>query len=421
MSSENLVYKITPGLLNQKAISLDLIPASKSHCNRALILAVLKGDMKVSPLAKSSDTEHLLKAFQVLGIKTQVKNNIFYAEESFEAAEKRVNTKKPIRIYAHDGGTTSRFLMALLSTGEKPYFLVLSQEMLLRPMEELVEALKFLGANISKHEEGKENGYLIQGPLTKLKTGEPISLEIESRRSSQFYTALKLLTLKFPHLNIEAKNLENSKSYAQMTDENLKRAKTSHHLSIAYDFSSLSYLLAFLAVSAGGEFPKITELDLEQADSALYSILKEAGADISLAGHGLKIHGSREFLKPFKAWASIYPDLIPTLVFLAAHIEGESEFHQLQILAHKESDRTKELLFLLELFEVPHRFDPKSHSLFIQGSKSKTYRAIDYFPPNDHRMIMTAGLFMRLNYGGLIYKAQHVKKSFPDFFEFLAD
>lgn len=420
MSSENLVYKISPGVINSKALDLDLLPASKSQCNRALILAVLKGKMRVSPLAQSTDTQHILNAFKVLGIKTEIKNNVFYAKESFYQAEKRLKDST-VKVYAHDGGTTSRFLMALLASGEKSYFLILSKEMLQRPMEELEEALKSLGAKISKHQEADESGYLIQGPLSQLKKDSIVTTEIESKRSSQFYTSLKLLSLKFSNLEVVAKNLENSVSYAQMTDEVLKRANTSDHLKIAYDFSSLGYLLAFMALSAGGEFSKITELDSEQADSALFSILKESGARLELSGQGLKVQGSREVLKPFRADASKYPDLIPTLVFLAAHIEGESEFLHLQILTHKESNRTKELLFLLDLLEVTYRFDSKEQRLVVQGSRTKTYRAIDYFPPNDHRMIMTAALFMRLNYGGLIYKAEHVRKSFPNFFDFLAD
>lgn len=421
MSLENLVYKITPGLLNQKAFGQDFVPTSKSQCNRALILAAIKGEMKISPLAKSTDTENLLNAFKDLGIKFSLNKNEIHVKNSFYSVDRKKKRVSPLRINAHDGGTTSRFLMALLATGENPYFLILSKEMLLRPMDELVDALNSLGAKISKYTEAEHSGFLIQGPLEKLITTEPVKIEIDSLRSSQFYTALKLLTLKFANLTVSAKNLENSKTYTLMTDEILKRAQTGDHLDIPYDFSSLSYLVAFMAVSSGGVISEVTKLDSEQADSALIEILKNAGVQISLNAGGLKIEGAREHLTSLTADASLYPDLIPTLVFLAAHIEGESKFCNLQILEHKESNRVKELVFLLELFEVPHRYDPKNYRLFVQGSKSKVYRAIDYFPPNDHRLIMTAGLFMRLNYGGLIYKAQHVKKSFPDFFEFLAD
>ncbi len=423
MSLENLVYKISPGFLNQKAIQLDLIPTSKSHCNRALILAVLKGEMTVSPLAQSSDTKNILNAFKDLGIKSEIKKNVLYVKESFFSAEKRLKQNGPIKIYAHDGGTTSRFLMALLACGEKKFFLVLCKEMLQRPMDELVGALNSLGARIEYFQDGAEEGFLIQGPLQQLNINEKklVEIGIDSKRSSQFYTALKLLTLKFKNLQVIPKNLENSKAYAQMTDEVLKRAEKFNHLKIPYDFSSLGYLLAFMVLTTGGTIEAIKELDTEQVDSSLFGILKQAGADLLLDGRGLQVKGSREKLKPFKANAALYPDLIPTLVFLSAHIEGESEFCHLQILTHKESNRTKELLFILELFEVMHSFDLEKDVLKVYGSTTKTYRAIDYFPPNDHRMIMTAALFMRLNNGGLIYKAQHVNKSFPSFFEFLAD
>ena len=421
MSSENLVYKITTGALNQKALDKDLIPASKSYCNRALILAALKGRMGVKPLAKSSDTEHLIKALKDVGINLKIKDNGIYFLDSFFEAETKNKKQKLISINAFDGGTTSRFLMALLACGKNPYFLILNNEMLKRPMDDLINALKFLGAEIKPYQQNDQAGFFIQGPLTKLNNNENVCVEIESKKTSQFYTALQLITLKYPNLSVIAKNLKNSKKYAQMTDEILKLAKLNDDLNVANDFSSLGYLVAFLSLSGGGVIPRVYELDHEQADSALFSILKEANADIIINESGIRVSGSRDSLKPFIADASLYPDLIPTLVFLAAHIEGKSEFKNLEILTYKESNREKELVFLLELFGVEHIFDSTNHYLQIYGSKSKTYRAIDYYPPNDHRMIMTAALFMRLNYGGLLYKAQHVKKSFPDFFEFLAD
>ena len=39
--------------------------------------------------------------------------------------------------------------------------------------------------------------------------------------------------------------------------------------------------------------------------------------------------------------------------------------------------------------------------------------------PSDHRMIMTAFLFMKKNFGGIIHNEQHVNKSFPDFLKLL--
>jgi 3-phosphoshikimate 1-carboxyvinyltransferase len=109
-------------------------------------------------------------------------------------------------------------------------------------------------------------------------------------------------------------------------------------------------------------------------------------------------------------------DFVPPLVFLASYIEGTSNFRNIATLRYKESDRVKELINLLDLFKVKYRYE--QHTLAIEGGH-RIGQEVDYNAPRDHRIIMTAYLFLRYNKGGNIFNAKYVEKSFPHFFKVL--
>lgn len=404
MSLESLVYKISSGAVSRRNL---MIPTSKSFCNRVLVLAAQSLEKKtIKYLSNSTDVLNLIKVFDQVGLKYSLKNQEITFKNSFPACE--LKTSKRIELDSGDGGTTNRFLMAMLATGKNQYLLKANPEMLKRPMEELIEALNSLGAKV----EQIDSGYLIQGPIN-----HKTKISINSKRSSQFYTALKLIAPS-ADLDVEAIEMESSQAYAKMTDHLVDELQRKNSISVPVDFSSLGYLVALGVLTDGFQHPQVTSVDADQADHAILTILENAGANVSISEKGISIKPCS--LKPIVGDGRQYPDLIPTLVFLASHIEGKSKFVGLEVLKHKESDRIFEMLRILDFVGVKYQYDSLTFTLEVEGSVSK-YRAFEYFAPNDHRMIMMAALFMRKNYGGLIYNAQHVKKSFPNFFEFLAD
>ena len=404
MSLESLVYKISSGGISRRDL---MIPTSKSFCNRALVLAAQSSEQKtIKYLSNSTDVTQLIKVFDQMGLKYTLKDQSLTFRNSFPACEKK--SSKLIELNSGDGGTTNRFLMAMLALGKNQYLLKADTEMLKRPMEELIEALNALGAHVKQIAEG----YLIQGPL-KSNT----KVVINSKRSSQFYTALKLISQSL-QLDVQAIEMENSQAYAKMTDHLVNEIQHHTIITVPVDFSSLGYLIALGVLTTGFNHSQVTSIDDDQADHEIIDILKDVGAQIEISKNGISV-GSCS-LKPIMGDGRKYPDLIPTLVFLAAHIEGKSTFVGLKGLKHKESNRIAEMLRILDFAGVHYQYDAETYTLSIEGTVEK-YRAFEYFAPNDHRMIMMAALFMRKNYGGLIYNAQHVKKSFPNFFEFLAD
>ena len=147
----------------------------------------------------------------------------------------------------------------------------------------------------------------------------------------------------------------------------------------------------------------------------MISIAQEMGIPVDWTPQGLAAQSGPP-LRPLNRDVSNCPDLTPTLAFLASYAKGTSRLTGLGILRHKESDRIQEILRLLETFGVPHSFNAPNNELTIMGP-APAAPLIHYHPPDDHRMVMAAYLFMRKNSGGILSNTHHVAKSFPSFFE----
>ncbi|MBT6440427.1 MAG: 3-phosphoshikimate 1-carboxyvinyltransferase, partial [Flavobacteriales bacterium] len=151
------------------------LPASKSECNRALIIEALlrKSDLvnNVSEAADSQTLVNILKRFS-------------NGEDNFDVGP---------------AGTTLRFLTAFFAIQKGAQVLTGSARMNNRPVGVLVDALRRLGASIDYL--GKENYPPIRINEGNIKGGE---IEIDGGVSSQYISALMLIAPTFRNgLNIK--------------------------------------------------------------------------------------------------------------------------------------------------------------------------------------------------------------------------
>ena len=122
------------------------IPGSKSITNRAMICAALAdGESLLTNALFSDDTRYMAEALKATGV---------HVETDPEACTIRVNggggtfapADKPL--YIGNAGTAMRFLTAALTLGKGTYTLDGIARMRERPIKELSDALKDLGAEI---------------------------------------------------------------------------------------------------------------------------------------------------------------------------------------------------------------------------------------------------------------------------------
>ena len=171
------------------------LPASKSLSNRWLIINYLCGEsLEIENLSQADDTMLLKQMLEQL--KAQ-ENNTFHCKNA---------------------GTVARFITALLATQKGTFVVTGDERMKQRPMAELLDALRSIGADIRCLEQESFLPVEIRG--TRLKGGE---VRLSGMGSSQFASALLLVaqTMERP-LTIKFDNRPVSKAYISTTCESLK-------------------------------------------------------------------------------------------------------------------------------------------------------------------------------------------------------
>lgn len=377
------------------------VSPSKSYLNRILILAsISKNTIRINNIGSSSDVLDMIQCLRKLGVNIiKLNQNDIEITNSFPECE--LLTDSIIDIETGEGGTTNRFLIGLLSRGKNTYRIIPKAKMIDRPMNDLFETLKRLNVVIKD--------WTIKGPY-RLENPE---VAINSSISGQFASSLKMALHDFP-IKVTPINLAGSEQYIELTDKLINSIKSNEVVFTApMDFSSLSYPLALSVFSDELWIEDFKEIDIFQPDSILIEFLNNKSIILEKNSNGLKIKGTKKIFS-FDLDCSPFPDLVPTLAFLASYGEGTSYLRNLKNLIHKESNRIAEISKILTLFNIDYNLD--GHDLIIRGNPSHKANHVTYISPADHRMCMLAALFMIKNNGGIIEGWECVNKSYPDFF-----
>lgn len=373
------------------------VPASKSYANRALVLgAVTPGDVTLENVPEATDVLHLVEALEKIGLSMDRRGSTLVMKGSFPASE---TEGKGIDI--GEGGTTARFLAALLLLGKKEYTLKLGKRLKDRPWEEFLQIAQKLGGKV----ELDGDRLKIQGPIKK-----PQSLEVDCSRTTQFATAFDLV---LSGTEILPRNVNSSEAYLAMNAPLKEHFQTELKYVVPRDWSSSAFPMVFGALNQNIDFPGLF-FDPFQADSRILEVLNDLGAVETHPG-GLLV---RPLTRPQSVQLSMNDclDLFPAMVFLLAHIPGNHVLQGLENLAYKESDRLKEMEKILKTFG--RKFTAASDELRLEGSQ-ELHPPVTLNLPDDHRIVMAAALFLRHHEGGELNQANSVTKSYPGFFELL--
>lgn len=374
------------------------VPSSKSYANRALILAAIKNSpVTLQNLPESTDVTILLACLKELGLTVSSSGHTVTIEGSFPACE-----SSDKRLEVGEGGTTARFLAALLLNGSKKYDLVLGERLKERPWKEFIDQARTLGAKA----ELNDAVLTLQGPIKA-----PKSLEVDCTRTTQYATAFELSLSDFGTKVIPV-NLTTSQSYWAMTEKVIQDLKQTDIYPVPLDWSSASYPLAFAALNQEINFPGLFD-DAFQADSKFLKILRQLGSVTENAKGMVVKPVARHDSISFDVTDAL--DLVPTLGYFLSHIKGTHRLHGTKNLTFKESDRLTEVMNLIKAFGRKTWLE--GDTLFIEGSDLKITEEKHLTLPNDHRMVMVGALFLRQHSGGSVTPPEAVTKSYPEFFE----
>lgn len=401
------------------------IPGSKSISNRALLLATLaRGTTKLTNLLDSDDIRHMLASLKQLGVNYRLSDNNTVCE--LEGLAGVIDSETAQTLFLGNAGTAMRPLCAALTLGEGEFTLTGEPRMEERPIGDLVDSLRLLGAEINYL---KNEGF---PPLTIKATGlNGGDVEIAGDLSSQFLTALLMVApLAKGAVNIKIKGELVSKPYIDITLALMSQfgVKVINHdyqrfeipagqvylspgkVLVEGDASSASYFLAAGAI-AGGEV-KVTgvgRLSI-QGDVKFADVLAKMGADIEWGDDYIIARQGK--LKGVDLDMNHIPDAAMTIATAALFAQGTTTIRNIYNWRIKETDRLAAMA--TELKKVGAIVDEGHDYISVTPPLQVNTAAIDTY--NDHRMAMCFSMIAFAPCGITINDPDCTSKTFPDYF-----
>lgn len=401
-------YRITAPSRIDTTIKL---PASKSISNRALIISALAG-VKTMPrnISNCDDTEVIVRALH----------------------------DNPYEIDIKAAGTAMRFMTAYLAVTPGEHVITGTERMKHRPIKVLVDALRYLGADI---EYIGEEGF----PPLKIR-GKALdggSIEIPGDVSSQYVSALLMIApmlngglelhltgniISRPYIDLTIHTMHDYGARVEWTDvDTIVTEPTGYRereFIIENDWSGASYWYETLALMGDREssirIPGLIDSS-RQGDSGVRYLFSMLGVKTSFED-GIKTKPTTVTLKAMRSMLpkldfdfSGQPDLTQTLVVTCAAMNIPFHFTGLATLRIKESDRIEVLKREMRKLGFVIREENNSELLWDGERCEATMKPIDTY--EDHRMAM-AFAPAAVKFPGLrINNPEVVTKSYPNFWK----
>lgn len=408
------------------------LPGSKSISNRTLLLAALaEGTTEIRDLLKSDDTDRMLDALRTLGVGvTQVGENDYRIEGTGGQF-----SVKDADLFLGNAGTAFRPLTAALALSGGTYKLHGVARMHERPIGDLVDALRQIGADITYLGEEGFPPLLIKPAQISAKG----KISIRGDVSSQFLTALLMalpMTGKETHIQMASELI--SKPYIEITLKlmaqfgvNVVRNgweaftvpaatayKSPGKVYVEGDASSASYFLAAGAIGGGPLRVQGVGANSIQGDIAFAEALEAIGVTITKGENWIEASTPNGLpLKAFDRDFNHIPDAAMTLAVAALFCDGPSRLTNIASWRVKETDRISAMATELRKLgavveEGPDWLRITPPEKLIPNAVIDTY--------DDHRMAMC---FSLATFGGVPVRINDPKctaKTFPTYFDVFA-
>ncbi len=393
------------------------IPGSKSIANRALILNFLTGGKTtLKNIPDCDDTKYMS-----------------------EGLEKLKSSAKSVKIHTGNAGTITRFLIATATLTGKTVVIDGEKRMRERPVQELLDTLKQLGAKIespknrlpvkilpSKPRGGKIkmtgrtssqflSAILMIGPFLE----NPTEIKVEHKVCSKPYIDMTLKLMRnfgIPPKNITVcKNFRNFKIEPIIEEHSVPKSYT-----IESDATSASYMGAYVALRPG---EKVFLLGLNkksiQGDIKFLTYLERMGCKIEEQEKGVLITSPKKLKSLGTVDMNDTPDLVPTFAVLSSQTEGRTIIKNIATLRLKECDRI--LALKNELTKLGAKIKTDKDSISIEKGKAPL-RDISISTYNDHRIAMSFAILQGVlpNINLKIENPECVSKSYTTFWEDLS-
>ncbi|ARP95737.1 3-phosphoshikimate 1-carboxyvinyltransferase [Bordetella genomosp. 13] len=415
------------------------LPGSKSISNRVLLLAALaEGVTEIAGLLDSDDTRVMLAALRQLGVQV----------DDHGAGRVSVHGATPFPssqadLFLGNAGTAFRPLTAALALMGGEYRLSGVPRMHERPIGDLVDALRGLGAQVDYL---GQDGY----PPLRIGPGAPrgdAPVRVQGGVSSQFLTALLLASPLLARaagreVAIEVVGDLISKPYIEITLNLMARYgvavrregwqrftvpadaayRSPGSILVEGDASTASYFLALGAIGGGPLRVTGVGVDSIQGDVAFADTLRAMGVTIEAGPGWLQSSGVRvargERLRAFDEDFNLIPDAAMTAAALALYADGPCRLRNIGSWRVKETDRIHAMH--TELAKLGAQVESGPDWLRITPPAAGQWRDAHIGTWDDHRMAMCFSLAAFGPAAVRILDPGCVSKTFPGYFDVYA-
>ena len=412
------------------------VPGSKSITNRVLLISALaEGTTRLHNLLKSDDTRYMGEALKALGVHVEMSADFTEAVVEgnggpIDAPSELLDEGKSFDgLYLGNAGTAMRSLCAALALGRGVFHLSGEERMKERPIRDLVDALRSLGADIDYMEtEGFPpvciNAHGLKGGSVSVRGNissqyltallicapyaeSPLHIHVEGDLISAPYILLTLDVMK--HFGIEVKHSDLTNFYVPKGVY-----KSPGDYMVEGDASSASYPLAAATIAGGKVRVLGVGSDCRQGDVAFVDVLKKMGATVTMGPDWVECVGPQGKLKSLGEFNAIeIPDAAMTIAVLALFADAPMTISGIASWRVKETDRIAAMA--AELRKVGAEVRETNDSITITPPAQLQPATIETY--NDHRMAMC---FSLVALGGVPVKVMDpacINKTYPKYFE----
>ena len=414
------------------------LPGSKSISNRVLLLAALaNGPTRITGLLDSDDTRVMLAALEALGVGL--------LRDAAEPATVTVDGAGafPVRqadLFLGNAGTAVRPLTAALAMLGGDYRISGVPRMHERPIGDLAEGLRALGASVAY--EGNP-GYpplrigtaalrpaatvripgsvssqfltamLLAAPLYTTATGTPLAVEIDGELISKPYIDITLNLMARFGVRVDRTG------WARFVVPADAAYRSPGAIQVEGDASSASYFLALGAIGGGPVRVTGVGSDSIQGDVAFTQTLQAMGAGIEAGPDWIEARGvevaTGATLRAFDADFNLIPDAAMTAAALALFADGPCRLRGIGSWRVKETDRIHAMR--TELSKLGAQVDAGEDWLRVTPPPRNGWRDARIDTWDDHRMAMSLSLAAFGPAAVRIMDPGCVSKTFPAYFD----
>jgi 3-phosphoshikimate 1-carboxyvinyltransferase len=396
------------------------VPGSKSVTNRALIIAALaEGHSRILNPLFSDDSFWLMNALVRLGIEVSAdgeRGEVYVRGQSGEIYASGVD------LFVGNAGTVARFLPPVLALGRGPYTVDGVPRMRERPVADLVDAMRQLGAAV------EYVGEFARFPLKIRGGGIPGGeARVSASKSSQFVSGLLIASpyaqapvklypegrKEWPYVGItvalmRAFGVEVDRANGRFTVASAMYS--SREYEVEPDASGASYFMAAAAVTGGRVRIPGLGSSSPQGDLRFAGVLRDMGCRVEITPDFIEVQGP-DRLQGVEVDMNAFSDTMITLSAIAPFAITPTTIKNVAHTRLQETDRLRAVATELNRLGIRTQTTPSSIRIIPGQIRSGVVRTY-----GDHRMAMAFAVTGLVASGIRIGDPGCVTKTFPGYF-----